>query len=199
MRIHASGPSRGLSSGSLRTKRGQSMVEFALTAPLILLMLFGIVDFGRALFIANEMTNAAREGARVAVLSSNPCNTVVSSANAPNCSAGSGLTGESVCDAMTNEGQLIATWSGCTDPSGTLPNPPSSGSVDTAYVQITQSTNSSCPSTGSGGTVSTPRSVGNKAVLIQIWYYYTPLTPLVSKFFPSGYHMASSVCARPEY
>jgi Flp pilus assembly protein TadG len=186
----------------LKSHRGQTMVEFALMTPFLLLFLFGIVDFGRALFIANELTNAAREGARVAVLSSNTCNTVVSSPSDPNCN--SDFTGVTVCQAIRNEGQLVSTFSGCAltgppDTSGTLPNPATTGTLDTAYVQITQSTDSTCPSTGSGGTVTTPRAIGNRAVLVQIWYYYRTLTPIVSRFFPPGFHLASSVCARPEY
>lgn len=185
--------------GRLANHRGQGAVEFALLAPVILLLLFGIVDFGRALFIANELTNAAREGARVAVLDSNVCNTVVSNPNSGVCTVDPTLTGESVCAAILNEGQLISSFNGCTDPSGRLPDPANSGTVDSAYVQVTQSSSSACPSTGPTGTVSTPRSPGNRAVLVQIWYYYRALTPLVSNFFPSGYHLAASVCARPEY
>lgn len=65
-------------------RRGQSMVEFALMAPLLFLLLLGMVDFGRALFYANELTNAARDGARVAILQSNPCNTTLgASASCP--------------------------------------------------------------------------------------------------------------------
>jgi Flp pilus assembly protein TadG len=43
-------------------------VEFALLLPLVLLMLFGIIDFGRALNAQITLTQAAREGARLAAL-----------------------------------------------------------------------------------------------------------------------------------
>jgi Flp pilus assembly protein TadG len=46
------------------------MVEFAILLPLFLLVIGGIVDFGRAFFTQIELTNAAREGARAAVVSS---------------------------------------------------------------------------------------------------------------------------------
>src|SRR5687768_5528375 len=45
-------------------QRGSPAVEFALTAPILLLMVFGIVQFGFAFFTYNEMMNGAREGAR---------------------------------------------------------------------------------------------------------------------------------------
>jgi Flp pilus assembly protein TadG len=44
--------------------RGQSVVEMALLLPVLLLILFGLIEFGRALFIYTVVSNAAREGAR---------------------------------------------------------------------------------------------------------------------------------------
>jgi len=43
-------------------------VEFALLLPLLLLIIFGIIDFGRALNAQITLTQAAREGARLASL-----------------------------------------------------------------------------------------------------------------------------------
>lgn len=48
--------------------RGVAAVEFALLLPLLLLIIFGLVDFGRALNAQITLTQAAREGARVAAL-----------------------------------------------------------------------------------------------------------------------------------
>lgn len=44
--------------------RGSSAVEFALVMPLLLLMLFGIIDFGRLTYERINVTAAAYEGAR---------------------------------------------------------------------------------------------------------------------------------------
>jgi Flp pilus assembly protein TadG len=48
--------------------RGAAAVEFALVLPVLLLVLCGIVDFGRALHAQVVLTQAAREGARLAAL-----------------------------------------------------------------------------------------------------------------------------------
>jgi len=48
--------------------RGAAAVEFALLLPLLLLLVFGIIDFGRALNAQITLTQAAREGARLAAL-----------------------------------------------------------------------------------------------------------------------------------
>jgi Flp pilus assembly protein TadG len=50
------------------SERGQALLEVALTLPLLLLVAVGIFEFGRAYQTWQILTNAAREGARVAVL-----------------------------------------------------------------------------------------------------------------------------------
>ena len=47
-----------------RNRAGQSLVEFVLIAPLVLLLLFGMIEFARAWNIRHVVTDAAREGAR---------------------------------------------------------------------------------------------------------------------------------------
>ncbi|WP_454851559.1 TadE/TadG family type IV pilus assembly protein [Promicromonospora soli] len=49
-------------------ERGAAAVEFALVVPLLLLLLMGIVEFGRAYHIQTALSGAAREGVRVMAL-----------------------------------------------------------------------------------------------------------------------------------
>lgn len=51
---------------TVRTDRGASMVEFAVLAPLLLLLIFGIIEMSRAMFAYTSVWTAAREGARFA-------------------------------------------------------------------------------------------------------------------------------------
>ena len=51
-----------------RDDRGTALMEMAFTLPLLLLISVGIIEFGRAFQTWQILTNAAREGARVAVL-----------------------------------------------------------------------------------------------------------------------------------
>jgi len=48
--------------------RGQVIVEFAVACSILLLMLFGVVDFSRALYAHASLTNAARNATRYAVV-----------------------------------------------------------------------------------------------------------------------------------
>jgi Flp pilus assembly protein TadG len=51
-----------------RDERGQSLVEIAFVLPVLLLILLGIFDFGRAIYAYNAVSNSAREAARLAIV-----------------------------------------------------------------------------------------------------------------------------------
>ncbi|MFY9691726.1 MAG: TadE/TadG family type IV pilus assembly protein [Candidatus Acidiferrales bacterium] len=57
----------------LRRQDGSTLIEFALTLTMFLLMLFGIVDFGRALYAYHFVSNAAREATRWAAVNGSNC------------------------------------------------------------------------------------------------------------------------------
>lgn len=50
----------------LKDERGSVAVEFGLIAPIFFLLVFGIIDFGRAFYTAHDLAAAAREGSRLA-------------------------------------------------------------------------------------------------------------------------------------
>ncbi len=50
------------------TRRGAVIVEMALVLPIFLGLVLGIIEFGRGLMVGQLVTNAAREGARKAIL-----------------------------------------------------------------------------------------------------------------------------------
>jgi Flp pilus assembly protein TadG len=47
---------------------GQALAEFALVAPIFFLLLFALIDFGRYVYYVQILNNAAREGARYAIV-----------------------------------------------------------------------------------------------------------------------------------
>lgn len=50
-----------------RNSKGQSMVEFALALPVILLIVFGIIEFGYLLFVYSSVNSASRNSARYGI------------------------------------------------------------------------------------------------------------------------------------
>jgi Flp pilus assembly protein TadG len=56
----------------LKLQAGSNLVEFALVLPLLLILVFGIIDFGFALYDKAIITNAAREAARFGIVYADP-------------------------------------------------------------------------------------------------------------------------------
>jgi len=52
----------------IKNKKGQAMVETIFVLPLLFLLIFGIIEFGRIYFTYMMLSNAAREGARYSVV-----------------------------------------------------------------------------------------------------------------------------------
>ena len=52
----------------LKEKRGASLVEFAIVVPLLMLFVFGIIEFSILLYDKAMLTNACREGARAGIV-----------------------------------------------------------------------------------------------------------------------------------
>jgi Flp pilus assembly protein TadG len=69
---------------------GQSLVEFTLVLPIILLIMVGVVDLGRAYFAYMTVVNVAQEGARYGA--TNPTAGAQIDSHAQNEAAGSGVS-----------------------------------------------------------------------------------------------------------
>ena len=74
---HSGSPGRGMTlrTGarlSVRSSQGQSAVEFAIVLPVILLIVLGILDFGRAYNYKNDETSLANQALRYAEVNDCP-------------------------------------------------------------------------------------------------------------------------------
>ena len=54
--------------GGASKSRGQALVEFSLVAPMLFVLILGIIEAGRFIFFYEVMNNATREGARYAIV-----------------------------------------------------------------------------------------------------------------------------------
>jgi Flp pilus assembly protein TadG len=121
------GPSRRFSGTRrlARSERGTALVEFALIAPLLFFLVFGIIEFGRALNYYNDLTQLAGQGARAAIVSRNPDSTAVGTASA-NCPANNQTIQCQIAKTFPTDGELKSGMSVCL---GTLNT--SSGQIST--------------------------------------------------------------------
>jgi Flp pilus assembly protein TadG len=100
-----------------RARQGQSLVEFALVLPVLVVMLLGLFDAGRAVIGYTTISNAARVGARVAIVNQSndaSCPDRVADPSAPltfKCAAAAQTTGLGVSPASIPD--LVVTGTGC--------------------------------------------------------------------------------------
>ncbi len=96
---------RKIGSWVMRKSRGQAIIEFAILLPLLLIVLLGITEFGRVFMTANLLTQAAREGVRIAAVGGDSTavatrvNEVLSGANITILPSGIQLAGPNPADA----------------------------------------------------------------------------------------------------
>ena len=110
-----------------RGEGGASLVEFALVMPLLVLLMFGIIDFGRYFFAASSINSATRESARYGSIvgpdDSNPnhsnCAGIVAEGNRFN----SDLTAANYTIDYFDDDALLNKVADCDDSDATYPNP----------------------------------------------------------------------------
>jgi Flp pilus assembly protein TadG len=56
----------------LKRENGAAAVEFAILLPVLMMILFGIIEFGLVLYSQEVITNASREGARAGIIMRSP-------------------------------------------------------------------------------------------------------------------------------
>lgn len=85
----------------LRADEGASLLEYAIVCILSLVMMFGIMDFGRALYTYHFVSHAAREATRWAAVNGSTCNADAGGTNPGSCTAPVTCSG-GTCTACTS-------------------------------------------------------------------------------------------------
>jgi Flp pilus assembly protein TadG len=64
-----------------RQRGGAAAVEFAFVAPVLFMLVFGMIEFGRMVMVQQVLTNASREGCRVGILDGSSSSDVTTTVN----------------------------------------------------------------------------------------------------------------------
>jgi Flp pilus assembly protein TadG len=167
-----------------RGRAGQSLVEMAMVLPVLAFLTFGLVDFGRAYYFQVSVTNAAREGARVAILNiyTGPQNPTCSNSNSyATCPV---QTDAAIINAVNSE----LTYSAITPGSITI-CPPHDSTGSTA----------GCPNTTNRVTNWVNGSPTFYYVTVNVKYDFTLYTPLMQQLVGNPVHMSVTVQMRTNY
>jgi hypothetical protein len=165
-----------------RTRRGQSLVEMAMVLPLLTFLTFGLLDFGRAYYFQVAITNAAREGARSAILN------VYTGPDDPACLGPSYSRCPVQSDtAIMNAVQQELMYSGIAPKTVTI-CPPHDSSMSTA----------SCPDS-SNRVDNWINGTDNYYVAVRVTYDFTLYTPLMRQLLGNPITMNVAVQMRTNY
>jgi TadE-like protein len=173
-------------------QQSQALIEFALISPVLLLLVFGIIDIGRAVFYYDTLNHAAREGARTAIRASNrlPTNadvlaTVIQQligipATEP-CAQGP----VSIAAPPSNSAWVYVTEPG--PPSSTETSPPMNAP------------GGEYPAGSSGGCSAVDPASGNVPLQVTIRFNLVLITPIISQATANHIVMTAAAVYRTEY
>lgn len=172
-----------------RDGRGQSLIEVALTLPVLLLLVFGVTDFARVFYYAIETSGSARAGVREAIINettdigdairSEP-NTAIANTTAVWGDTGPGGANADCTSSIGSQH--------CGDPSG-CPASVFTGTRVACFAvracTLTAVDQGTCVSYGAWGSRPTAATSGVRAVEIWVVYRFTPVTPLIGQILPT--------------
>lgn len=148
-----------------RQGRGQGLVEFALVLPIFLFMLFGLIDVGRLVYQNSVVSQAAREGARLASVEASWIGAST---------AGCGASGGPVCPAnvATLKTHVVDAVNRMVAPFGTVP-------AANVFVRCDTPGNAPTGAWAPGTSTCTANTTGNLAS-VRVVLTFTPITPVLS-------------------
>ncbi len=157
-----------------RSGRGQTLVEFALVLPIFLVMLFGLFDAGRYVYMSSVVSQAAREGARLAAVE-----TSWIGSTDPSC----GATGGPICpataaalqtDVLNAANRMVAPFGSISSGNLYISCDPAAGPAPTGNWTV----GTAC--TGTVGTTPGTGATGN-LISVRVVMTFTPFTPGLSQ------------------
>lgn len=170
-----------------RRKHGQSLVEMAMIAPVLVLMLISVIDFGRAAYAYATLSAAVREGARTAIHTGSlrPADADVVAAVQKagiglNLSAGPCLNGPITAPATVETGWIFVV----AGPGNTTTNAPSGEAA--------------APASGSCSPVN-PSFAGRYPLSVVVKYTFQPFTPLAQQFLGNSLVISVTSTMNTEY
>ena len=175
-------------------ERSQSMVEFALIAPILILLVFGVIDFGRLIYTYATLNQAVNEGARTAIRDSAvlPSNADVQTAvrqHAVDVSLANPCPNGPITSAVPPPNQG---WIYITEPNPPATAEPLSPSLqDAPGGQLWAQSNGTCSATNPAH--------DHAQLQVTIRYNFVPFTPLIQQVTANHIVISAAAVYQTEY
>jgi Flp pilus assembly protein TadG len=153
------------------TRGGQTLVEFALVLPIFFLLLFGVIDMGRFVYMNSTLSQAAREAARVGAVEASWIGR--SGPAHPNCNQ----VGGPICPANVAalKADMLAAANRMMTPFGSIAAADFYTSCDVPPAPTPVTTQ----------TCATTDATAGPVVSVRVVLVFRPITPMVSQMFSS--------------
>lgn len=175
-------------------QRSQSIVEFSLIAPILIVLIFGVVDFGRLIYVYATISQAVNEGARTAVRDSPllPTNTDVQTAvrrHAVDVSLANPCPNGPITTAIppANNGWIYITE----------PNPP--GTVEALSPALQNAPGGQMWGAASGSCSATDPAHDHAPLQVTIRYNFVPFTPIIQQLTVNHIVITAAATYQTEY
>lgn len=177
-----------------RSGAGQSLVEAAVTLPLVLLLALGVTDIGRAFYYREGVTNAVRQAVRVAV---NP--TQQATANAICASAGAGPVAVTTTSPINPPTASIATIVNLAALESSSNGTPAGSVIAGGTINVTFHCLGGLAVTNATSNGNGPSDPGSDSVTVSITYSFQVITPLLWPVVGPSFPITVSSSERSEY
>lgn len=180
--------------GDRRRSRGQSLVETAITLPVLVMMGLGVTDIGRAFYFREGVVNATRQAVRLAVNRANQ-------ATGDSACAGSGSVPASLSSSIPGTGAgALSSLASQVALESSANGTPSGSAVNGATLTITWHCSGGRAVTNSTNAgVTDPRDPDSDAIKATISFPLQLVTPFVYPFTGPVFTIAQTEIGRSEY
>jgi len=176
------------------SQRSQAIAEFAIIAPILVVLLFGIVDFGRVIYIYATLNQAVNEGARAAIRASAalPTNSQVELAvrqHAVDVSLANPCPNGPITNAVppANQGWIYIT------------EPDPGSTVETLAPSLENAPGGQAWAQSNGTCSATNPAHDHAPLQITIRYNFVPITPLIQQLTANQIVISAAATYQTEY
>jgi TadE-like protein len=141
---------------------GQALVEFALVIPIFLVVLFGMLDAGRYVYMRSVLSQAAREGARVAAVEAGWLGSTATNCNTPGGPVCPATAAALTADATAAANRMVSPF----------------GSVRALYISCDTAGHAPTGAWTAGTACTASSGATTNLVSVRVVLTYNPITPV---------------------